>query len=105
MSSSPIASSKLNRDKLLMLPRSEGLRFAHLALHGVQDERPEAILAGIAILFAGVCQRCMMDPQDMHRLGLRFLRSSEGDQRTNESAEVLRDFTGLRIMGHDVTIG
>lgn len=102
---SPIPSSPLNRDKLFLLPRSEGLRFAHLALHGVQDEQPEAILAAIAILFAGVCERCLVDPQEMHRLGKKFLRSSEGDQRTNESAEVLRDFAGLRIMGQEVTVG
>jgi hypothetical protein len=78
---------------------------AHTALYTMQDERPEEIVVGAAMLFAALAQRTGLDPEEMYRQGIRMLRPEPGDQRTNEQLEALRDFAGLRIMGENVTIG
>lgn len=100
----------LNKDLLGMVYRSHATDAAHEALFPIQSKRPEVLVAGVAVLFATLCQRCGLDPQQLHHLGLRILRDPDqqlgGDKRNNSSLQSLRDFAGIRIMGErDVSIG
>ena len=95
-------SRPLNKDALSMLPRRRAVDAAHEALFPIQHKWPEEMVAGVALLFAVVCRRCGMDPEDMHRLGLKLLRDPPqegGDRGSNQLLQSLQDFAGIRIMG------
>ena len=94
----------LDRDRLGMVPRGQAADTAQLALFPIQDERPEVLVAGVAILYAALCARCGLDPEDMWRLGSRLLADQDFHTKTNNSLQSLRDFAGLRVMGQDVVI-
>ena len=94
------ASKPLDRDRLLSVSRRQAAAAAHLTLFQVQDEAPEVIVAGAAVWFAAVCARCGLDPQEIHGLGMKILRPSPLDLRTNDSLQSLRDFAGLRVKGN-----
>lgn len=89
----------LSKDRLAMLPRGTAARAAHQALNGLQREPPEVMVAGAALLFAAIVNRCGLDPQEMHHLGLRMMRDQEAHKLDNDSLQSLRDFAGIRIMG------
>lgn len=96
----------LDKDKVAMVPRQEAARIALAALSPIQDERPEMIVLGAAVLFAAMCSRCGIDARDVHEMAKRVIKSPMfGDKATSATLEVLRDFAGARIMGEDVTIG
>lgn len=95
----------LDRTKLAMVSRIDAADAAHGALFPIQDEPPELVIAGIAVLFATLVQRCGLDPEDTFRLGDRIVREREAEDRTNESLQSLRDFAGLRLLGQEVTVG
>ena len=101
-------SRPLNRDKLHMVPRAHVAAAAHEALFPVQGLQPELMVAGIALLFAAITQRCGLDPQELHTLGRKILRDPVqvgGDRGANASLQSLKDFAGIRIMGErDVSI-
>ena len=95
-------SRPLDRDKLYMVPRRRAADTAHQALFPIQNDSPEVMLAGVAVLFAAFCTRCRQDPEDMFRMGLRILRDPDvegGDRGSNASLQSLKDFAGIRIMG------
>ncbi len=95
----------LNKDRLAMVPRRQAADAAQLALFGVQDERPEVMLLGVAVLFAALCSRCGLDPEEMHTMGRSVLMAREDfHKQTNDSLSALRSFAGLRVMGHQDTI-
>lgn len=88
-----------------MVPRGVAADAAHTALFGVQNLEPEPMVAGIALLFAAVCERCALSPQGAHELGRRLLRDQDFHTKTNGSLQSLRDFAGIRIMGEkDVVV-
>lgn len=96
----------LDRDRLMMLPRSLAANAANLGLFQLQDETPEEIMAGCAVMFTAMCRRCRMDPQDMVSMANWILNApDEGDHVTGNSLDVLRDFIGGRLMNETVTIG
>jgi hypothetical protein len=92
----------LDRDQLATLPREEALRCAALALDGIQRETPEAQVLAAAVLFAGIAQRCGLDPEELHHLGRRVLRAQRHHTKANQMAESTMDFFGLCIMGQEV---
>lgn len=96
-------SRPLNKDALAMVPRRRAADAAHEALFPVQSKPPEIMVAGVAVLFAAVAQRCGLDPEELHRLGRKILRDPDeqlgGDRGSNQSLQSLRDFCGIRIMG------
>lgn len=99
--------TRLDRDKLAMVPRLHAMNVAHEALFPVQDWEggPEEQVAGVAVLFATMCAKTGMDPAELHAIGKRILFApAEGDHVTENSAQVLKDFLGARIMQQEVTI-
>ena len=104
LSSADDRSRPLDRDKLSMVPREAGIEAAYEALFPIQDRAPEPMMAGVAVLFAAICNRTGTDPEDMHRLGMKLLRYQEGSLKTNNAVQSLRDFAGLRIAGQDVVM-
>lgn len=89
----------LDRDRLTMMSRGEAARVAHLALSEIQGEQPELMVLGAAVLFATLCQRCGLDPQEVHHMARKVLTDQDGFKRDNASLQSLRDFAGIRIMG------
>lgn len=97
-------SRPLDKDKLSMIPREDAVTSAHLALDTLQRLTPEEMVAGMAVLYAAVCSRLMLDPHDMHTLGTRMLTHQAHHDKANKALQSLRDFAGLRIAGQDVVI-
>lgn len=98
---------RLDRDKLSLTPRLHALNVAHEALFPIQDwdGGPEEQTLGVGVLFAAVCLKTGLDPRDLHQMGLRVLLApDEGDHVTGNSAQVLKDFLGARIMAQEVSI-
>lgn len=99
-----IQTRKLDRDKLSMVPREQAADAAHLALHGIQDESPEVLVAGLAVLFHAVVSKVRLDPEDLYRMGGKILRDQEGSLKTNNSLQSLRDWASIRVLGRETTI-
>ena len=97
------ASRPLDRDRLHMLPRDIAIRDAHNLLRPANQLDPEDMVAAIAVLFATVCSRVQIDPEEAHTLGLRMLRDQQHHDKANKLLQSLRDFAGLRIAGQEVT--
>lgn len=91
----------LDRDKLSMVSRAQAAQAAHLALFAIQNERPEVMMGGVAILFAAFIHRCGLDPQEVHHMGMKILRdpADPGYHNVNISLQSLKDFAGIRVMG------
>lgn len=97
----------LDRDKLSLTPRLHALNVAHEALFPIQDwdGGPEEQTLGVGVLFAAVCTKTGIDPEDLYRMGMRvLLAKDEGDHVTGNSAQVLKDFLGARLMAQEVSI-
>lgn len=92
---------KIDRDRLYMLDREEVSVTAFKALDAVQQDRPEEMIAGVSVLFAALCNRCLVDPHDMHTMGMRMLQHDPHHKNTNDRIETIADFAGLRIMGRE----
>lgn len=94
-----------DRDKLLMYPRDQAAHDAHAALVPLNRLEGEALVAAMAILFAAVCTRTGIDPQEVHTLGLRMLRDQALHSKANNQLQSLRDFAGIQVKGdRDVVI-
>jgi hypothetical protein len=97
-------SMPLDRTRLDTLKRDNVLPIAGRTLHVIQNERPEEMVAATAILFALVCNRVGLSPEEMHHKGMRMMRDQQHHDKTNKLLQSLRDFAGLRIAGQEVTI-
>ena len=95
-------SRPLDKDKLYQYPRDAAIRCAHQALRPISTMEPEPMMAGVAVLFALVCSRVGVDPQDMHMMALRMMRHQEHHDKENKLLQSLRDFAGMRIAGQEV---
>jgi hypothetical protein len=93
----------LDRDKLYMHPRDQAVKDAHAALRPLNALPPEAMVAALAVLYAAVCERTLLDPQAVHLMGLRMLKHQEHHDKANKALQSLRDFAGMRIVGQEVT--
>lgn len=100
----PSMTQALQRDSLFAIPRLKAAEAAFEALHPVQNLRPEPMVAGVAVLFAALCHRVGLEPQEVHSLGLKILYADDPFSRTNDILQSLRDFAGIRIKG-DETVG
>lgn len=97
--------SPLDKDKLAMVSRGQTAQAAHSALFALQEESPEVMMAGAALLFATLIKRCGLDPQALHHMGLRLLVDQQGYRKDNASLQSLQDFAAIRILGeHNVSI-
>nr|WP_316651471.1 hypothetical protein [uncultured Gellertiella sp.] len=95
----------LDKLRLTMVPRSEAADAAHLALFQLQDlPRTETQVLGVAVLFSAMAKRCGLDPEELYRMGMMVLRErTDGDVRTGNNLQALRDYCGIRIMGEQTT--
>lgn len=89
-----------------MTTREAAAHSAMAALNAVQDMPPEKVLMGAAVMFATLCARCRIDPQEMHRVAMRIITApEEGDKPTDANIQVLRDWAGVRLMAQEVSLG
>lgn len=89
----------------MMLPRDTAVVAAHNALRPVSTMEPEEMVAGVSVLFAAVCNRVGLDPEDMHKLGMKMMTTPQPHHdKGNKLLQSLRDFAGLRIAGQEVGI-
>lgn len=94
----------LDRDKLSMVSREAAADAAHLALFPIQDELPEVLTMGIAVLFHAVITKCNLDPHTLYQMGGKVLRDREGSIKTNNALQSLRDWASIRVLGRDTPI-
>jgi hypothetical protein len=92
-----------NRDAFFMVPRSVAIDECLEALFPIQDDRPEVVVMGIAVLFATVCSRVGIDPSEAHAAGLKVLTDQDYNS-DNDRLQALRDYAGLCIKGDEVTV-
>jgi hypothetical protein len=100
--------TKLDRDKLAMVPRLHATNVAMEALFPIQDwdGGPEEQVLGVGVLFTTLCLKTGIDPKDLCDMAKKVITApDEGDTITGNSLQVLRDFLGARIMQQEVTIG
>lgn len=103
---SVVASRPFDKDRLMMTTREAAAQSAMAGLNALQDMPPERVLMGAAVMFATMCARCRLDPQEMHRVAMRIITAPEdGDRPTDGNIQVLRDWAGVRLMAQDVSLG
>jgi len=96
---------RLDTDRLSMVPREEAIRLAYEALFPVQNEDPpEPMVAAIAVLFAVVCQKLGLAPEQIPHMGVRMLRDQANHDKCNKARQSLADFATIRIAGKETTI-
>lgn len=96
-------STRIDRDKLFMVSRDAASHVAHALLHGGHNERGEMLAAAAAILFAAVCERVQMAPDELLRVGQKILHADQAFHREgNVHLEALRDFAGLRLRNRPI---
>lgn len=91
------------KHRLAMVHRSKAAQAAHLALFQLQDiPSSEEQVMGVAVLFATLCSRLGVDPQEMHTMAMRVLKApDEGATDTNNALRSLRDFAGIHLAGKE----
>jgi hypothetical protein len=95
----------LDRDKLFTMSQLDVTRAALTALDPVQQMKPHEMVAGISLLFAAICHRTGIDPQDAHTFGMRVMTTREqANFKANDGIQTIRDFAGLRLMGQEVEV-
>lgn len=91
-------SSRIDRDKLLMVSRDRVASTAHSLLNGANHEQPAELTAGTAILFFVIAERAGMEPEELYHLGRKLVTDpSPHHVKPNVQMEALRDFAGLRV--------
>lgn len=103
-----IAGRAVNFDKLAMVPREQAARIANLALFPIQqEEHPEEMVLGVAVLFAALTLRTGKDPHDLFEMAKRvILQPLDGTHKEADTQiQVLRDWVGLKVLAKEATIG
>lgn len=95
---------KVSGDRLAMVSRNDAADVAHLALSPIQEHRPEELVAGVAVLFYVMARYSGLDPEELYHRGRRILTDSEGDIKTNNALQSLRDFASFFVAGRETTI-
>lgn len=87
----------VDRDSLGMVDREKAAFAALAALDAIQNLPPHQTVAGVSVLFAALCQRLVLDPEEMHALGRRLLRDQDHHRKENVLIDTLREFAGERL--------
>lgn len=96
-------SRPLDKDKLYLIERETALRKASEMLDRVQNDSPEEVVAGAALVFALVCARLRLDPHDMHTFAKRVMEDQRFHLKANSAMQSLKDYAGLRLGGEHVS--
>lgn len=87
-----------------MVPRQTAADTAHTALSAIAGERPEALVMGASVLFAALCLRCGLEPEEMFGRGRQVLMSPQDyHKRQNDSLQSLQDFAAVVVAGRETT--
>ena len=90
----------LNKDKLYMLPRDRAAVVAHETLDPINSRPAHEQLAGVALLFAVLCSRFNVDPEDMHTFAKRLLDEDQQFHRKgNAQMDALIAYANLQKTG------
>lgn len=96
-------STRLDRDKLFLLPRDAVAQDAQLVLEPLKNFSGERLVASTAVAFAVVCERAGMTPQELHAYGKRILHGDQAfHKKGNDTLEALRDFAALRMRNNPI---
>lgn len=82
-----------NRDALFMLPRDRAAQVAHTVLEPINNLPGHEQAAAFAVLFAALCSRFNLEPEELHALGRKMLRDPAGDsgQRFHRKGNSMMD--------------
>lgn len=89
-----------NRDRLMVINRSDAAYAAHEQLASTNARPPEEQIAATAVLFAAHCQRFGLDPEEMHRLGRKLLTPQPFQPKANAQVSALEDYATAINRGH-----
>lgn len=96
-------SSRIDRDKLFMMPRDQVAHIAHALLNGGKEQSGEMLAVSTAVLFAVISERTQMDPEELFRVGRKVLFDPQPHHtKGSVHLEALRDFAGLRIRNQPI---
>lgn len=97
-------STRLDNDKLFMVPRGRAAAVAHAILEGTRNVPGHEIMAGIAVLFAGVAPRFSGGPEGLYHIGRKILDSKDVDHGHDDAlVDSLQDWAKLTFR-HDAII-
>lgn len=89
-------SSRMNNDKLFMVPRGRGAQVAHAILEGTRNLPAHEIMAGIAILFSAVAPRFSGGPEELYHIGRKIIDSKDVDHGHDDAlVDSLQDWAKL----------
>lgn len=92
------ASTRINRDRLLMMPRDRAAQMAHEVIAALEKKTPEDHLLGIAVAFAVMAQRYAQGAEELHDIGKRILVEPMAYNRPGAALiDSLRDYAGLKV--------
>ena len=91
-----------DRERYLMLPRDAVAHMAHRALQPLNRMESEPLVAAIAMIFAVLCKRTGMSPQEAHDIALRQLVDEPHHTKANLQVQALRDFAGIQANGEKI---
>lgn len=77
-------------DKLPFVPAQEAVRSAFLVLQGIQSQRPENQVAGIAMAFSTMCRALELDPSQL--IDAAYRRSADDDTFFKRELKALTDY-------------
>lgn len=96
-------SSRLDHDKLSMVPRGTGAKVAHHILEGTRNLPPHEIMAGIAVLFAAVAPRFAGGAEELYHVGRKILDSKNVDHGHDDAlVDSLQDWAKLTFRHHAI---
>lgn len=89
-----------NRDRLMIVNRSDAAYAAHEQLASTNARPPEEQVAATLLLFAAHCQRFSLDPAEMHSLGLKLLTTQPFQPKANAQVAALEAYGTALAKGH-----
>lgn len=89
-----------NRDRLMLMDRDVAAYAAHEQLAATNARPPEEQVAAAAIIFAGMCSRLGLDPQEMHKLGRKLLVRQNYKPKGNAQIEALTAYFETHKRGY-----
>jgi hypothetical protein len=98
LEASPL-SSRLDRDKLMMLSTDTAASKALLVLDHMHTMKPHEALAAVAVVFATFAERTAMDPEELYQFGMKVLKQGNRPfhRNTNAVLDALADFAKFKL--------
>lgn len=88
-----------NRDRMHSVPRDRVAVVAHEMLAAVNALSPEEQAAAAGLLFATMCERFGLNPEEHHHLGRRLMTPQAFHRKGNSQIEALEAYIDLLNTG------